>query len=101
MNALLLADIQGQPNQGFMGDHPFLLIFLAILLLGCVVVLLVFFNFVSLWIRSFLTGAKISILDMVRMKLCKVDYNMIVQQKIALVQAGVKISTQEMEAHYL
>jgi uncharacterized protein YqfA (UPF0365 family) len=101
MDALLLAQIQGQPNQGFAGEHPFLLIFLAILLLGCVVVLLVFFNFVSLWIRSFLTGAKISILDMVRMKLCKVDYNMIVQQKIALVQAGVKVSTQEMEAHYL
>jgi uncharacterized protein YqfA (UPF0365 family) len=101
MDALLFAQIQGQPNQGFAGEHPFLLIFLAILLLGCVVVLLVFFNFVSLWIRSFLTGAKISILDMVRMKLCKVDYNMIVQQKIALVQAGVKVSTQEMEAHYL
>jgi len=30
-----------------------------------------------------------------------VDYSMIVRQKIALVQAGVKVATQDMEAHYL
>jgi uncharacterized protein YqfA (UPF0365 family) len=70
------------------------------LLVG-LVVLLVFFNFFQLWIQSFLTGAKIGFVDMVRMKLCKVDYNMIVRQKIALVQAGVKVATQEMEAHVL
>src|SRR5207237_2622360 len=34
-------------------------------------------------------------------KLRKVDYGMITRQKIALVQAGVKISTQELEAHFL
>jgi uncharacterized protein YqfA (UPF0365 family) len=61
----------------------------------------VFFSFVQLWIQSFLTGARVGVMDMVRMKLCKVDYAMIVRQKIALVQAGVKVSTQEMEAHYL
>src|SRR5579885_1594298 len=101
MNGLLLADIQGQQNQGFLADHPLLVIALIALMLGCLVVLFVFFSFVQLWIRSFLTGAKIGIMDMVRMKLCKVDYTMIVSQKIALVQAGVKVSTQEMEAHYL
>src|ERR1700677_3582625 len=65
------------------------------------VFLFVFFSFVQLWIQCVLTGAKIGIMDMIRMKLCKVDYSLIVQQKIALVQAGVKVSTQEMEAHYL
>ncbi len=65
------------------------------------VFLFIFFSFVQLWIQCLLTGAKIGLLDMIRMKLCKVDYVMIVRQKIALVQAGVKVSTQEMEAHYL
>src|SRR6266571_1338547 len=65
------------------------------------IALLIFFNFFQLWIQSFLTGARIGIVDMIRMKLCKVDYAMIVRQKIALVQAGVKVSTQEMEAHFL
>src|SRR5438132_6732443 len=35
------------------------------------------------------------------MNLRSVDYPMIVRQKIALVQAGVKVSTQDLEAHYL
>ena len=63
--------------------------------------LFVFFSFVQLWIQCLLTGAKIGLLDMIRMKLCKVDYVMIVRQKIALVQAGVKVQTQELEAHFL
>src|SRR5476651_1718328 len=63
--------------------------------------LVIFISFLRLWIQCFLTGAKISIWDLVGMKLRNVDYGMIVRQKISLVQAGVKISTQEMEAHYL
>src|SRR5215467_9923809 len=71
-----------------------------ILLLGIFLVV-VFFSFVRLWIQSLLTGARISILDLVGMKLRNVDYAMIVRQKIALVQGGVKISTQDLESHYL
>src|SRR5260370_35482012 len=62
---------------------------------------LIFLSFIQLWIQSFLTGAGIGIVDMVRMRLIKIDYGMIVRQKIALVQAGVPIKTQDMEAHVL
>src|SRR5260370_42516411 len=68
-----------------------------ILLIGA----LIFFSFIQLWIQSFLTGAGIGIVDMVRMRLIKIDYSMIARQKIALVQAGVPIKTQDMEAHVL
>jgi uncharacterized protein YqfA (UPF0365 family) len=61
----------------------------------------IFFSFMRLWIQCLLTGARIGIVDMIRMKLCNVDYAMVARQKIALVQAGVKMSTQDMEAHYL
>ena len=61
----------------------------------------IFFSFVRLWIQCLLTGARIGILDLIGMKLRNVDYAMIVRQKIALVQAGVKVTTQEMEAHFL
>src|SRR5262245_56519792 len=64
--------------------------------------LLIFFSFVKLWIQSLLAGAKIGILDMIRMKLLNIDYAIITRQKIALVQAGVpKVTTQELEAHVL
>src|SRR5947208_9288966 len=72
-----------------------------LLLLVGIFFLVIFFSFVRLWIQCLLTGAKISILDLIGMKLRNVDYSMIVRQKIALVQAGVKVSTQDMEAHYL
>jgi uncharacterized protein YqfA (UPF0365 family) len=74
---------------------------LAILGFAALIAMFIFFGFLHLWIQSFLTGAKVGFLDMIRMKLCKVDYPMIVKQKIALVQAGVKVPTQDLEAHFL
>src|ERR1700746_2879818 len=82
-------------------DHLILIILVAFVGLIALLFLVVFFSFLRLWIQSFLTGAKIGIFDLVGMKLRSVDYSMIVRQKIALVQAGVKVSTQDMEAHYL
>lgn len=82
-------------------DHAWLLVGGALLFFLGVFCLVIFFSFIRLWIQSLLTGAKISILDLVGMKLRNVDYAMIVRQKIALVQAGVKVTTEDLEAHYL
>ncbi len=72
-----------------------------VVLLFGILFFFIFMSFLQLWIRCFLTGAKISIWDLVWMKLRNVKYTMIVDQKIALIQAGVKVTTQELEAHYL
>src|SRR5271165_287583 len=85
----------------WLDTNKWLLIGGAILLVLGIFFLVIFFSFVRLWIQCLLTGAKISIWDLIGMKLRNVDYGMIVRQKISLVQAGVKMSTQEMEAHYL
>src|SRR5438874_10518309 len=94
---ILLADAVGD----FISKNAWVLIGGAVLLVLGVFFLVIFFSFVRLWIQCLLTGAKISIWDLVGMKLRNVDYGMIVRQKISLVQAGVKVSTQELEAHYL
>src|SRR5438094_1196244 len=73
----------------------------AIGLLVFLILMLIFFSFVKLWIQSLLAGAKIGILDMIRMKLLNIDYAVVVRQKIALVQAGVKVSTTDLEQHVL
>src|SRR5437588_5832624 len=70
-------------------------------LIVAVIVVLVLFSFFQLWVQALLTGAKVSFLDLIGMKFRKVDYGMIVRQKIALVQAGVKVENKELEAHYL
>jgi uncharacterized protein YqfA (UPF0365 family) len=73
---------------------------LVIVVIGIVLVF-VFLSFLNLWVQCVLTGADISIWSLLWMKLRKVNYEMVVKQKIALVQAGVTVSTSEMEAHYL
>jgi uncharacterized protein YqfA (UPF0365 family) len=66
-----------------------------------IIFLLIFFSFIRLWVQSLLTGAGIGMMNLVGMKLRNVDYAMIVRQKIALVQAGVRVTTEDLEAHYL
>jgi uncharacterized protein YqfA (UPF0365 family) len=110
MHLVLLAQAQQkvlnmQPaeraSEGFRGEYLIWLVVGVIVVLVAIFFLVVFFSFVRLWIQSLLTGARISIWDLVGMKLRNVDFGMIVRQKIALVQAGVKISTQDLESHYL
>ena len=105
MQTSLLLFAQNQNPGGGLGDalnrNTWMLIIGGVVLLVGIFFLVIFFSFLRLWIQCFLTGAKISIWDLIGMKLRNVDYSMIVRQKISLVQAGVKVSTQEMEAHYL
>src|SRR5437870_8046612 len=85
----------------FSDPRSWLMIVGLVIVVVAVVFILVFLSFLNLWIQCVLTGADISIWSLLWMKLRKVNYEMIVKQKIALVQAGVKVSTSEMEAHYL
>ena len=78
-----------------------LIVVLAILGILLFIFILVFFKYINLWIQAYFTGADISIWRMIGMTLRKVNVSMIVQQKIALVQAGVRVDTADLEAHYL
>ncbi|MBI3823638.1 MAG: flotillin-like protein FloA [Planctomycetes bacterium] len=72
-----------------------------IVVVAAIVFVFIFLSFLNLWVQCVLTGADISIFNLLWMKLRKVNYDLIVKQKIALVQAGVTVSTSEMEAHFL
>jgi len=80
---------------------PWMWVLIVLVVLIGIVVLVVFFRFFRLWIQCLLTGANIGIPQLIAMKLRAVDYEMIVRQKIALVRAGVKITTEELESHFL
>ena len=73
----------------------------AVVLVLVLIFLVILFKFLRLWIQCVLTGTRIGILDMVRMRLLRLDYAMIVRQNIALAQAGVRVSSRELEAHAL
>src|SRR5262245_12163773 len=102
----MLANILAQVGGAGKGDpsfwsRPEVLIGGLVVALFGLVLMIIFFGFIRLWIQSLLTGARIGMLDLVGMKLRNVDYGMIVRQKIAMVQAGVKVETADLEAHYL
>lgn len=99
--ALLLAQGRSSPDQPMSTSAVISLVALVIVLIFVGILMVVFFSFLRLWVQCFLTGAQISILDLIGMKLRNVDYAMIARQKIALVRANVKISTRELEDHYL
>ena len=65
----------------------------------------IFARFISLYIQCWMTGANISITNLVFMSLRKVNPAVIVRAKIIAVQAGLQevyqITTRDLESHYL
>ena len=61
----------------------------------------VFLAFFRMWIRAMLSGAGVSLLSLVGMSLRKVNPAIIVDSRIMAVKAGLHISTNELETHYL
>jgi uncharacterized protein YqfA (UPF0365 family) len=91
----------GKESGGWSTGATILVVLAVVGVMVGLVVLWVFFSYFQLWLQAKLTTAKIGFLDLIGMHFRKVDYPMIVRQKIALVQAGVKVETRELEAHYL
>jgi len=77
-------------------------VFAAIAGLIGLVFLALFARYFKLWLRGFVTKARIGPMSLVFMSLRKVKPNVIVDTKIMAVQAGLTdITTEDMEAHYL
>lgn len=79
-------------------------LFIVILAIGAAVALIFFVivgQFLNLWIQAITSGAQVSILSLIAMRLRKVDPRVIVLSRIRAVQAGLNISTRQLESHYL
>jgi uncharacterized protein YqfA (UPF0365 family) len=73
------------------------------ILLGIVGLILlgVFFAFIKVWVRALVAGARVSILQLVGMKLRNVPPSLIVDARIRLIKAGLELSSDMLEAHFL
>lgn len=63
--------------------------------------LLLVITFGRLWLQAALSGAKVTIGELIGMSLRKVNARTIVLSRITAVQAGIEISQRELESHYL
>jgi uncharacterized protein YqfA (UPF0365 family) len=72
-----------------------------VLLVIAVVFLFLILKYGSLWLQAWLSGAHVKISELIGMSLRKVDSRTIVRSRITAVQAGLNLSRQELESHYL
>ena len=80
------------------------LILMALLAVGAIVGLIVFFvviSFINIWIQARMTGAPVSFLTLLSMRLRRVPIALVVQSRITAVKAGIPLTTDQLEAHYL
>lgn len=79
------------------------LITFGLIALALLIFAIFFFRFVpiGLWITAFFSGAKVSIGNLVGMRLRRVAPSEIVQPLIKATKAGLNLTTNELEAHHL
>ncbi len=72
-------------------------------ILGVVVLIAVtvIASFLRLWVRAWLSGASVSFVTLLGMKLRGVNPSVIVDSRIMAVKAGLQITTDELETHFL
>jgi len=74
---------------------------LVILVILGLVFFLLFIKFFRLWLQAWFSEAEVRFSELVGMWLRKVDSRIIVLSKITAVQAGLQLTTKDLESHYL
>lgn len=69
---------------------------LPVLIIGGIVL-----SFFSVWLRAWLAGAYVGIVTLVAMRLRQVPYGLVVDARITAKKAGIDISIDDIEAHFL
>jgi len=80
---------------------PWAWVGLAVLAVVGLIFLLIIGQYLQLWLQAWLSGAPVSLIDLIMMRLRKVNSSVIVINRISARKAGLDISTQAMEAHFL
>ncbi|HLP43321.1 MAG TPA: flotillin-like protein FloA [Fibrobacteria bacterium] len=66
-----------------------------------IVMLIIIGNFFSLWFQALMSKADVSLVQLIGMRFRKVPGRVLVEAKIMGIKAGLQLSTEELEAHYM
>ncbi|HPY76629.1 MAG TPA: flotillin-like protein FloA [Anaerohalosphaeraceae bacterium] len=75
-------------------------VFMILSILVLVFIFLIF-KYGSLWIQAWLSGAKVSLWELLGMTFRKVNARIIVSNRIRAMKAGLELTTSQLESHYL
>jgi uncharacterized protein YqfA (UPF0365 family) len=59
------------------------------------------FQYVGLYLQAWVSGAKVGLIDLVMMRFRKVNAKSVVINRISAKKAGIELTTDQLEAHYL
>ncbi|MCZ6836804.1 MAG: flotillin-like protein FloA [Planctomycetota bacterium] len=81
--------------------NPLLIGGLVIVGVFVLIVLFIVGQYFSLWVQALLSGARVNLVGLIMMRLRKVDPKTIVYNRIRAKKAGMDLTTDWLEAHYL
>jgi uncharacterized protein YqfA (UPF0365 family) len=70
-------------------------------LIVCFVAVVIIISFINVWIQARFSGAPVTFLNLLSMKLRRVPIGLVVQSRITAIKAGLPLTTDQLEAHYL
>ena len=65
------------------------------------ILLIMISQYLQLWLQAFFSGARVSLLDLIMMRLRKVPPSVIVLNRITAKKAGLEVPTNLLEAHFM
>ncbi len=83
------------------GMDPVIVGILIVVGLAALVFVLILLKFARLWLQAYFSRADIKLSELIGMWLRKVDARAIVLSKITAIQAGLELTTKDLESHYL
>ena len=78
-------------------------LYLIFIVFGSIVLFFIFLYFVpiNLWITAIFSGVRVGLFELVFMRIRKVPPRIVVESMITATKAGLKLSTTELETHFL
>jgi uncharacterized protein YqfA (UPF0365 family) len=83
------------------GSSPIVVVILIVVVIVCLVVFALLFQFIGLYVRALVSGARVSLLELLGMRLRKVNGLVIVNSRIQAIRAGLQVTQADMESHML
>jgi len=77
------------------------IVIIIVLAMGVLILLGVIIAFFKIWIRALASGARVTFGTLIGMKLRKVPASLIVDARIMAVKAGLTVTTNDLETHFL
>jgi uncharacterized protein YqfA (UPF0365 family) len=78
-----------------------LMILAVIAVVVAIIVFFVVISYINLWLQALVSNARVGLLNIIFMRIRKVPPKLIVESKIMAVKAGIEVSADELESHFL